>query len=124
MTLGGRFLVLARRPIFTAEKSVVKGVVGQSLLYPYVARDLLLRGKTSFKFLVGDSSLLYFVVDATKAKVSFEPPLNIYSEWESVPLVLKHLPLSLMLTVFILYSGQLPSFLKKKSKKSAPPTSM
>jgi hypothetical protein len=73
-TLEGKFLVLARRPVFTAERTVAKGVVGQSLLYPYVTLELLVRGNASFKFLVGDSSLLYFVVDATRAKVSFEPP--------------------------------------------------
>jgi len=113
MTLEGKFLVLARRPVFTAERTMAKGVVGQSLLYPYVTLDLLVHGDASFKFLVGDSSLLYFVADATRAKVSFEPPLNIYSEWESVPLLLKHLPLSLVLTVFILYSSRLSTFLKK-----------
>ncbi|MCC6004374.1 MAG: hypothetical protein LM590_08545, partial [Thermofilum sp.] len=119
MTLNGRFLVLVRRPTVTAKQSVAKGVVGQSLLYPYVARNLLVNGNASFKFLVGDSSLLYFEVDANRAKISFEPPLDIYSEWESVMLVLKHLPLSLVLTALILYSGKL-SVVLEKLRKSAP----
>jgi hypothetical protein len=118
ITLNGRFLVLVRRPTVTAKQSVAKGVVGQSLLYPYVARNLLVDGNASFKFLVGDSSLLYFVVNATRAKISFEPPLDIYSEWESVMLVLKHLPLSLVLTALILYSGKLPEVLKKLRKSA------
>jgi len=95
-----------------AEWTAVKGVVGQSLLYPYVARDLLVRGNVTFKFLVGDSSSLYFVVDAVKAKVFFETPFDVYSEWESMPLLLKSLPLSVALTALMLNGGKLSKFLK------------
>jgi hypothetical protein len=116
MTLEGKLLVLVRRPVFTAEQTAAKGVAGQSLLYPYVARDLLTRGNVTFKFLVGDSSLLYFAVDATRAKVSFEQPLNVYSEWESVPLFWRHLPSSLVLTVLALCGSKLAKLLKERRK--------
>jgi len=106
MTLEGRFLALARRPVFTAEQIVVKKVIGQSLLYPYIARDLQVHGNVTLRFLVGDSSLLYFKVDALRAKVVFEPPLDVYSEWEAVPLLLKHLPLSFAFTVLVLSCGK------------------
>jgi hypothetical protein len=86
----GRFLVLARRPIFTAQHSVIRGVFGQSLLYPYLARDLVVIGNATLIFVRGDSSFLSFFVDARNSKIVFEPQLNIYSEWESVPLVLKY----------------------------------
>jgi hypothetical protein len=86
----GRFLVLARRPIFTAQYSVIKGVFVQSLLYPYLARDLVVNGNATFRFVSGDSSFLYFFVDAKNSKIAYEPQLNIYLEWESVPLVLKY----------------------------------
>jgi hypothetical protein len=86
----GRFLVLARRPIFTAQRSVIKGVFGQSLLYPYLARDLVVIGNATFSFILGDSSLLSFFVNTRNCKIVFEPQLNIYSEWESAPLVLKY----------------------------------
>ncbi|MCC6004887.1 MAG: hypothetical protein LM590_11160, partial [Thermofilum sp.] len=112
MTLEGRFLALARRPVLTADRAAVKGVVGQSLLYPYVARDLLVCGNVTFKFFVGDSSLLYFVIDAAKDKVFFETPLDVYSEWESTPLLLKYLPVSVALTAFMLSGGKLSKFLK------------
>jgi hypothetical protein len=106
MTLDGRFLVFARRPVFTAERATVEGVVGQSLLYPYMARDLQVHGNATLRFLVGDPSLLYFKVDALRAKVVFEPPLDVYSEWEAVPLLLKHLPLSFAFTVLVLSCGK------------------
>ncbi|WP_148682152.1 hypothetical protein [Thermofilum adornatum] len=86
----GKFLVLARRPIFTAQRSVIRGVFGQSLLYPYLARDLIVIGNATFRFVRGDDSFLYFFVDASNSKIMFDPSLNIYSEWESVPLVLKY----------------------------------
>ncbi|MCC5997926.1 MAG: hypothetical protein LM573_02505 [Thermofilum sp.] len=117
LTLEGELTVIARRPLFIAEQAKVNGVVGQSLLYPYIARDLLVRGNTTFLFLVGDSSLLYFVVNADRSKVSFIPPLDIYSEWESVPLLVKHLPLSVVLTVLIIGGFKLAGLLKK-SKES------
>jgi hypothetical protein len=116
MTLEGRFLALARRPVLTADQAAVKGVVGQSLLYPYMARDLFVRGNTTFMFLVGDSSLLYFAVNADRSKVSFISPLDIYSEWESVPLLVKHLPLSIVLTVLTIGGFKLAGLLKKSKK--------
>jgi len=87
----GRFLVLARRPIFTAQSSVIKGVIVQSLLYPYLVRDLVSVGNLTLIFARGDSFVLYFFVDAKNSKIVFVPPLNIYSEWESMTLVLKYL---------------------------------
>jgi hypothetical protein len=116
ITLEGRFFALARRPVFIAEQAVVKQVIGQSLLYPYVTRDLLIRGRATFRFVTGDSSLQYFIVDITKAKVSFEQPLDIYSEWESAPLFWKHLPLSIALTALVLCSVKLPKFLERCRK--------
>jgi hypothetical protein len=86
----GRFLVLARRPIFTAQRSVIKGVYWQVLLYPYLIRDLVVIGNTTFRFVCGDSSFSSFFVDALSSKIVFEPQLDIYSEWESVPLMLKY----------------------------------
>jgi hypothetical protein len=117
LTLEGEFAVIAKRPLFIAEQAKVNGVVGQSLLYPYIARDLLVRGNTTLMFLVGDSSLLYFAVNADRSKVSFIPPLDIYSERESVPLLVKHLPLSVVLTVLIIGGFKLAGLLKK-SKES------
>jgi hypothetical protein len=116
MTLNGRFLVLVRRSTITAKQSVAKGVVGQSLLYPYIARDLLVRGNTTFLFLFGDSSLLYFAVNADRSKVSFIPPLDIYSEWESVPLLVKHLPLCVVLTVLTVGGFKLAGLLERFKK--------
>jgi hypothetical protein len=116
LRLMGSFLVLVRRPVFTANQATIKGVVAQSLLYPYVSRDIQVRGSATFNFLVGDSSLMYFVVDAARAKFSFEQPLDFYSEWESVPLLLKHLPLSLALTVLVLGMERLPKSLQKFRK--------
>jgi hypothetical protein len=116
LKLEGDFTVISKRPLFMAEQAKVNGVVGQSLLYPYVARDLLVRGNTTFIFLVGDSSLLYFVVNAGRSKVSFIPPLDIYSEWESVPLLVKHLPLSVILTVLTIGGFKLAELLKKSKK--------
>jgi hypothetical protein len=116
LKLEGEFAVIARKPLFIAEQAKVNGVVGQSLLYPYVARDLLVRRNTTFLFLVGDSSLLYFAVNADRSKVSFISPLDIYSEWESVPLLVKHLPLSIVLTVLTIGGFKLAGLLKKSKK--------
>ena len=119
LILEGRFLVFARRPTFVARQALARGVMAQSLLYPYVARDLVLRGNATFRFVVGDDNLLYFIVDPKDSSVSFETPLDIYSERESAPLVLKHLPWSASLSVLLLCKS---SWAFKRFKKFKRPT--
>ncbi|MCC6003897.1 MAG: hypothetical protein LM590_06100 [Thermofilum sp.] len=86
----GRFLLLARRPIFMAQRSVINGVYWQALRYPYLVRDLVVIGNVTFSFICGDSSFSSFFVNARSSKIMFEPQLDIYSDWESMPLVLKY----------------------------------
>jgi len=118
LILEGRFLVFARRPTFVARQALARGVMAQSLLYPYVARDLVLRGNATLRFVVGDDNLMYFIVDPKDSSVSFEKPLDIYSEWESLPLVLKHLPWSAALSALLLCSYY--GFLKRFGKFKRP----
>jgi len=105
--LRGNLLLLMRRPIIIANYAAAKGVISQTLVYPYLARDLVIQGNSTFSFVMGDSSVLYFVTGLGTSKAAFEPPPNIYSEWESLPLILKHLPWVSVVSALLLASRKL-----------------
>jgi hypothetical protein len=104
LTLKGDFCLLAKRPVIMSQYATIEGVAGQSMVYPYLAHDLVVYGSTTFRFMAGDSSLLYFIVDLRNSKAFFNPPLEIYSEWESIPLLLKHSPWVVAILVLLVYS--------------------
>ena len=80
-------VIVTKTPIITTNEAIIREVLFQGIKYPYLAKDLIVRGTTSIEYVVGDD-LLVLLVNASN--VDFVKGLNIYDEFVSLPLLLKY----------------------------------
>jgi len=84
-----------------AKETVITGVHYQGLKYPYLARDLILKGSATLRYVVGDELLVLY---ANADEVEFTKPLQIYDEAVTMLLIPKYMTLYVItLPLFIYY---------------------
>jgi len=80
-------IIIAKTPTIITDEAVIRGVLYQGLKYPYLAKDLVLRGNTTVKYVVGDNLL---ALQTAASSIEFIENLKIYNEFDSLPLLFRY----------------------------------
>jgi len=99
-TTASGFTIVTKTPMIITGGAIIACVYTQQLKYPYLAMDLILKGSTTLRYVVGDELLvLYAYMD----EVEFNKPLQIYNEAITMLLIPKYVLIYVVtLLLFIL----------------------
>jgi len=101
-TTASGFTIMSKTPMIIAKEVIIAGVRYQGLRYPYLARDLTLKGNSTLRYVVGDELLVLYV---RADELEFAESLQIYNEAVTMLLVLKYVPIYVIMFLLLIYSS-------------------
>jgi len=102
--------IISKTPIIITNESSIRGVLYQGLRFPYIAKDLVLKGTSTIEYVVGDDLLLLKV---KTSNVEFIEGLGVYDEATSLPLLFKY-GLIYVLALILIITFRVPQTSSKR----------